>query len=51
MIHAQTISGGRNRRDALIFAPHDLSHGKFLSAITVKQAEQYIFGLEDIWAR
>ena len=31
MIYAQTSSGGKIRRDVLIFEPHKLRHGAFLS--------------------
>ena len=51
MIHEQTNSGGKIRRVAIIFAPHDSRHGEFLSYTSVYQAKNHIFYLEDIWAK
>ena len=51
MIHAQTITGGRSRRDALIFKPHNSRHGAFLSARVFIQAKHDLLCLEYIWAR
>ena len=51
MIHAQMSSGGKSRRDALIFAPQESRHGEFLPSRAVQQAKNYLFCLADIWAR
>ena len=51
MIYAKTSSGGKIRRDSLIFAPQDLRQGEFLSAIAVHQEKHSLLCLADIWAR
>ena len=51
MIQAKNSSGGRSRRDVLIFAPYDLRHGASLSARSVQHEKHELSCLADIWAR